>query len=764
MLSLCEAGRFGAAHLLLVGAGLRPDSHPGLWEALARQAARQRAPEAAHAARQAMWDAGARGADLALAEAQHFLDAGDHQSAGFIIRSVFGPIPDAPAARSILAHSYLADVRGAAEGGRPRTESAMALALAQSFEARSMADARVIADILYFAGEHEAALRQIEQALERFPGQVPLLLRQARLLDNAGRTEAAIEILEEVAASYGEHRSEALFRLLNARARLGHRREMADVAARLSLEPLTLTERCRLALEMGRPEVVTVLVSELARDAAGGGGAGISAEESRQLGDLLLDHGLVGLLVWLRRKRVALSDRVKDALDGAGFGVNGSRTPPRNFEAAQAILSPDFMVPVERFLDRPPKPAGWPGRARAPERLLLVSPSLAMGGAERQLVTLVRALIASGRMRPEQIDVACFSLAADRGRAAFRPELERLGVALHDLSHRLPLRRPLSAAAARLTATLPQVLRQDTIALHELALDLRPDTLHAWQDKSVLAGGLVAHLLSVPHVVLSLRNMSPDTRREARLARQRALYADFAATPRFRITANTRAAAQDYGRWLGCAPGRVELLTNAVDLSELPALAQARPRREADAPLSIGGVFRLAANKRPGLWLRTLAALSGQLQRPLRPLLFGSGPLLGEIRAEARALGLAGLEIVTGETDQARIYPRLDALLLMSRVEGLPNVLLEAQAWGLPVAACAVGGVADAVLAEGPGRGLLLPADTSPEAAATALAGWLPEALSAPPETARAFIERQFSPAALVERAMAQYTGQEAGQ
>ncbi|MEZ5912990.1 MAG: glycosyltransferase [Paracoccaceae bacterium] len=135
----------------------------------------------------------------------------------------------------------------------------------------------------------------------------------------------------------------------------------------------------------------------------------------------------------------------------------------------------------------------------------------------------------------------------------------------------------------------------------------------------------------------------------------------------------------------------------------------------------------------------------------------GSGPFLNEVIAARRRLGLDDLEIRQFLTRPEEIYGEADALLLMSRVEGTPNVVIEAQACGLAVAASDVGGVAGAILREGPAAGLLLDPDLAPAAAAGALAEWLPRALSAAPDTRRRFVQDRFDLAVLGATACALY-------
>ena len=81
-------------------------------------------------------------------------------------------------------------------------------------------------------------------------------------------------------------------------------------------------------------------------------------------------------------------------------------------------------------------------------------------------------------------------------------------------------------------------------------------------------------------------------------------------------------------------------------------------------------------------------------------VLAGEGPLERELRSRAAALGLAReqLKILGHVADAERLYPAFDVLALSSLYEGLPYVLLEAMACGVPVVATDVLGSRDALV------------------------------------------------------------------
>jgi glycosyltransferase involved in cell wall biosynthesis len=134
-----------------------------------------------------------------------------------------------------------------------------------------------------------------------------------------------------------------------------------------------------------------------------------------------------------------------------------------------------------------------------------------------------------------------------------------------------------------------------------------------------------------------------------------------------------------------------------------------------DAVLA-GCVGRLAPVKDTGALLAAFAAARERCPR-LALLVVGDGPDAARL---APALAAPGVAWLPPRRELCDVYAALDLLLLPSRAEGCPQVLVEALAAGVPVLASAVGGVPWLVRDGVDGR-LVPPGD------ATALAGVLAE-------------------------------------
>ena len=604
VVALCDQRRYAAAQLYLVGSGFDAEDQPGLWEYVARRATADGTDPISHKIRTTLWSKGLRSADLAIEEARHFLDSGDPDSAGFILESVFGQVPTDRDARHLMAATLMRRAESRQDRTAPRTDREAALRLAAELDDGSIEETMTVADLLRYSGELAKARDLVATARHRFPDEMRLVTRAARIEEQAGDLEAAMAHWSHIAGHSERYRVEALFRLYELNERMERPAELEAIAVDLLAAELTLPERMRLAFITGRPEAA----HSLARIAASGGSEGgqISFEEGKAMGALLLDNGDIGLLAWLRRMRVPLGDNVKSALTSCGFGIRPDRPVPGSFAEAVQLRSPDFMVPLEDFLDLDPKPAGWPGVGKRPDRILLVNRALSAGGAERQFIELVRALQSAG-YAGDRLHVALFSIAQDRGHAHFLPELQAMDVTIHDLGTREVTNPTIPAMVSAATEALPRGLRNDVRALWHLISDIQPQGLHGWQDRSAAACGLVGLLTSIERVVLSFRNMSPRTRRDRQLIMLKALFADYARRENVVITTNAIAAAQDYANWMDTDVTRIGLLSNAVDVARFhPGIAaDRRSEISAERPLRIGGIFRLALNKRPELWLRS---------------------------------------------------------------------------------------------------------------------------------------------------------------
>ena len=114
--------------------------------------------------------------------------------------------------------------------------------------------------------------------------------------------------------------------------------------------------------------------------------------------------------------------------------------------------------------------------------------------------------------------------------------------------------------------------------------------------------------------------------------------------------------------------------------------------------LIVGAAGRLSPEK--GFHLLVDAARRNAARFPaVGYVLFGDGALREDLACRINAAGLAGRFLLAGfRNDLDRILPHLDILALPSYTEGLPNIVLEANAARIAVVATAVGGTPEAIM------------------------------------------------------------------
>jgi glycosyltransferase involved in cell wall biosynthesis len=306
--------------------------------------------------------------------------------------------------------------------------------------------------------------------------------------------------------------------------------------------------------------------------------------------------------------------------------------------------------------------------AREPWRVTYVIGELGKGGAEYQLVELLRGLDRR-RFAPAVVSLS-------RG-GHWSATIRELGIALHEL----PQRHGFEVARLR--------------GLRAILRTMRPHLLHTVLWSGNVYGRVAALGLGVPVVLAAERNV---VRRPAwQVVVERVL--DRWTTA---YLVNAAAVAGEMCEQGGLPRSKMHLVPNGIDLTRLAPYDEARrAARErlgfAPARRLVAQVGRLAPQKDQATFLRAVARLAPQAP-DVDFVIAGDGPLRDDLGNLARELRVDERVRFLGlRHDVPSLLAGADVLALTSRWEGLPNVVIEAMAMGAAVVATDVGGCRDLV-------------------------------------------------------------------
>jgi glycosyltransferase involved in cell wall biosynthesis len=335
-------------------------------------------------------------------------------------------------------------------------------------------------------------------------------------------------------------------------------------------------------------------------------------------------------------------------------------------------------------------------------RILLLSTSMGMGGADQQLLSAAQLL----RSRGHQVLLISLTPLGAMGLQA-----RNRGVPTESLEMRRGFPDP-----------------RGLIRLHRLIRHWRPDIVHSHMfHANLMARALRLVGLASPALVSTIHSVREGGRVRMAAYRMTNGLVD-------QMTIVSEVAAQAFITTGVFPRDLLRVIPNGVDTERFRKVP-AESRDSLRDTLNLGNAFvwlavgRFEAPKDYPTMVHAFSTL--RRQRPGSVLLLvGEGPLQAETEALAEQLTLSGAVRFLGvRNDVPELMRAADAYVMSSAWEGMPVVLLEAGAAGLPIVATAVGGNPEVV--RNGESGLLVPPG-DPAALAEAMLR-----LSAVPESQR---------------------------
>lgn len=333
------------------------------------------------------------------------------------------------------------------------------------------------------------------------------------------------------------------------------------------------------------------------------------------------------------------------------------------------------------------------------KRVLLYTAKLAKGGAERQICLLAAGFKELGW----DVDLVT-SHSNGENVESWEQELCELGVRRFFLG---TMRDSFAASASKrlddfqfVQQLLPYFPAEDLHrieCLSQLLMYRAPSVLVSYLDTPNLNAAVASVLSGVPKVLLSGRSVTPD--RFSHIGWQYddrylpTLYRSLVRLDGIFLSNNSQSGARAYENWLNLDVGEIKAISNALQKRSQNSISSVRKKLKIgeNTPLVVG-VMRLSQEKRPDRFIEVVDKIKKVLP-DVKALLIGDGNLKKSMNDLIDKKCLGETVFLLGELQD--VYPFLlasDLLLLTSDVEGMPNVLLEAQQAGCAVLTNDVGG------------------------------------------------------------------------
>ena len=245
--------------------------------------------------------------------------------------------------------------------------------------------------------------------------------------------------------------------------------------------------------------------------------------------------------------------------------------------------------------------------------------------------------------------------------------------------------------------------------IYDELLRSKPRLIYLNTDQSIIPGGIAAIMAGVPEIVLHTHSMSPPNAHGniERSIGWDSAYRSLLTRSNVSFIGVAKSATNDYLKWINpvSISAKIFTINNGIeilttDLNEIKTL-----RKNAREYLKIskhchviGAGFHFTEAKQPFLWLDTATKIKQRMDNT-NFVLFGEGVLLDACKEYAKKKGMQNCTHFPGLVPNlSTLLPALDILMLSSRTEALPNILLEAQAAGVVPVAFDVGGCAEAMV------------------------------------------------------------------
>ena len=200
---------------------------------------------------------------------------------------------------------------------------------------------------------------------------------------------------------------------------------------------------------------------------------------------------------------------------------------------------------------------------------------------------------------------------------------------------------------------------------------------------------LMAAVILNKQIHLSFRSYAPDRMHHIDQEMAKAYYGALISFNKVTFSGNSKLGNNDYARYLNIDPTRITFIENFLDDAQR-ADSQAAPSLQTKPEIDVLGVFRLASEKNPLLFINYCNEIH-KFSPNSKFIIVGTGPMRRDLEALIHDLNMMNNFTILEQAHIGSVMDRAKVILLTSDFEGTPNIILEAMAKGLPVFATNVG-------------------------------------------------------------------------
>ena len=379
-------------------------------------------------------------------------------------------------------------------------------------------------------------------------------------------------------------------------------------------------------------------------------------------------------------------------------------------------------------------------------KIAINSHTLDIGGAERQVSLLLR-LLSKKKIKSESFAFITNSVPNPRAiRDTYYPLIDGLGVEIFEYSKSRGYygNVEIDGEIEDLVTLMAPLKAKRILSMIPLFQKGEFDIIHTWQDWCNIYGGIAAMISGCDNIILSGRTLPPilKGRLQSRSGRSYAdSYRHLLRSNKVVMTHNSDSGRKAYSDWLNIQKDDFSVIHNGLETSKYSKIDIERVeklREEIGISKSakiVGTVGRLTSDKRPWIFLgiaeRILSnsedfAYSPELEKWINEnksanqheleetnsiknknllgdinfIMVGDGPQLEKARhIVEKSEYLNGKVHLVGYSSEVNVFLEMfDCFILTSKVEGLPNVIIEAQFCGVPVLTTDAGGAKECII------------------------------------------------------------------